>query len=353
MEKDIHYPLELSSNLDGSFYSGVDSHKKDIESIFSKHWQYLGPSLYCEQPGDSFPAQLAGIPVFITKGPQQELRGFFNICRHRGGPIVRGRGNFRKFTCQYHGWCYSDEGKLIAAPHMKDAEDFSQENFPLRSFKVKEWGGMIFGCLHEKHDLEMEILLGISERIQPLKLSDLAFFQRDSYDIPCNWKLYVDNYLEGYHVPYVHPKLSKVLDMSAYKTELHTWYSLQHSPILDKSPIYASEGATAFYYFIFPNLMLNILPGRMQVNIVEPISNDRCTVHFDYYYPKSQSAEETRRVAVHDRAFSDEVQKEDVWICGELQKAMDSGRYEAGRLCPKFESGVHHFQGLVREHLTI
>jgi choline monooxygenase len=171
----------------------------------------------------------------------------------------------------------------------------------------------------------------------------MRYLRRDSYDIDCNWKVYIDNFLEGYHLPHVHPGLSKVLDYRAYDTELFPWYSLQSSPLRDGGEFYG-EGE-AFYYHVYPNVMLNIMPGRLQTNRILPLGPGRCRVEFDYYYAQDDKA--MSRIAA-DQAFSDEVQIEDVTICEAVQKGLASGFYEAGRLCPKRESGVWHFQNLLR-----
>ena len=177
----------------------------------------------------------------------------------------------------------------------------------------------------------------------PIDLAAMRFHRRDSYDIACNWKVYVDNFLEGYHLPHVHPGLSKVLDYRAYDTELFPWHSLQHSPLRNSGDIYGD--GDAFYYFVYPNVMLNIMPGRLQTNHILPLGADRCRVEFDYYYAQDDAA--LARIA-NDQAFSDEVQDEDIRICESVQQGLASGLYDAGRLCPKRESGVWHFHNLLR-----
>ncbi len=171
----------------------------------------------------------------------------------------------------------------------------------------------------------------------------MRYLRRDAYEIACNWKVYIDNFLEGYHLPHVHPGLSKVLDYRVYDTELFPWQSLQNSPLRNSDDIYGS--GEAFYYFIYPNVMLNIMPGRMQTNRILPLGPDRCRVEFDYYYAQDDKA--LARIA-RDQEFSDEIQQEDIMICEAVQKGLTSGSYEAGRLCPKRESAVWHFHNQLR-----
>jgi choline monooxygenase len=171
----------------------------------------------------------------------------------------------------------------------------------------------------------------------------MRYLRRDTYDIDCNWKVYVDNFLEGYHLPHVHPGLSRVLDYRAYDTELFAWHSLQSSPLRDSTELYGD--GQAFYYFIYPNVMLNIMPGRLQTNRILPLGPGRCRIVFDYYY--AQDAKAQARMDA-DRSFSDEVQNEDIGICEAVQRGLASGAYTPGRLCPKREGGVWHYQNLLR-----
>ncbi|MGH8403303.1 MAG: SRPBCC family protein, partial [Gammaproteobacteria bacterium] len=208
-----------------------------------------------------------------------------------------------------------------------------------------EWQGLAFAALSEPDASLPTMLNGIAQRIAPLELAALRLHARVTYELRCNWKVYVDNYLEGYHLPYVHPRLNKLLDYRDYTTETAEWYSWQHSPVSGGTGLYA--GGEAQYYFVFPNLMLNILPGRLQINQVIPASERHCRVLFDYYYADIESAP-ARDTIAGDMQFSDEVQREDIAICERVQRGLESGAYRAGRLSPKRESGVHHFQERVR-----
>jgi choline monooxygenase len=143
----------------------------------------------------------------------------------------------------------------------------------------------------------------------------------------------------------VHPALNRLLDYRSYATELDEWHSLQWSPLESDPALYGN--GDALYYWLWPNTMLNILPGRLQTNRVVPVGVDRCRVEFDFYYPAGDSGQaRARRDA--DRAFSDEVQLEDLRICEDVQRGLASGSYVAGRLNPLRESGVHHFHELLR-----
>jgi choline monooxygenase len=227
---------------------------------------------------------------------------------------------------------------------MGDAREFHVEDFRLPQYRTAVWQGLVFVALDEDTPPLESVYGGIAKRIAPIDLATMDFVHRDAYEIACNWKVYVDNFLEGYHLPYVHPGLSKVLDYRVYHTELFRWYSLQHSPLRANDGIYGD--GEAFYYFVYPNVMLNIMPGRLQVNRILPLGPERCRVEFDYYY--SPDPEARSRIG-RDREFSEEIQQEDIAICEAVQRGLASGAYEAGRLNPRRESGLWHFQNLLRE----
>ena len=339
-------PLENATTLPAVCYADPEFHAFDQGTVFARNWQLVSHADKLKNAGDQVVAEIAGKPILIVRGDDQVLRGFFNVCRHRGGPLALADCNARQLQCKYHGWTYTLAGQLRAAHEMKEAKDFDIARIHLESIPVAEWEGLVFANLGEP-ELPLERLLaGIPERIQPLSLGKFVFHSHVDYDVACNWKAYVDNYLEGYHLPQVHPSLSKVLDYRQYSTETAPWYSHQHSPVDGGQGPYAA--GEAHYYFIWPNMMLNILPGRLQTNLVVPLAGNRCRVRFDYFYLDRDSAAGKKMIA-EDFAFSNEVQKEDMAICERVQKGLESGSYHAGRISPKRESGVHHFQELVRK----
>lgn len=336
--------LELASALPARYYFGDGMLAMEQRSVFARSWQLVAHHNQLAEPGDHVVEKVGEVPVIVIRGQDGVLRAFPNVCRHRAGPLAlcNGKGA-RALHCKYHGWTYTLEGQLRSAPEMQAAADFNAADIRLPPLRVHEWQGLVFVALSDDVPAFDEVYGGIVERIAPIDLSAMRYLRRDSYDIDCNWKVYIDNFLEGYHLPHVHPGLSKVLDYRAYDTELFPWYSLQSSPLRDGGEFYG-EGE-AFYYHVYPNVMLNIMPGRLQTNRILPLGRGRCRVEFDYYYAQDDKA--MSRIAA-DQTFSDEVQIEDVTICEAVQKGLASGFYEAGRLCPKRESGVWHFQNLLR-----
>ncbi|HEV2212095.1 MAG TPA: aromatic ring-hydroxylating dioxygenase subunit alpha, partial [Gammaproteobacteria bacterium] len=326
-------------------YADSEFHRFEQAAVFARSWQLIGRATELKDVGDHVVGEIAGKPVILVRGNDGQLRGFYNVCRHRAGPLALVNGNARQLQCKYHGWTYTLEGQLRAAHEMQAAENFDISCIHLDAIHVAEWQDLVFAALQDPGVTLEQAMSGIAERIHPIELPQLEFHSRVVYEAPCNWKAYVDNYLEGYHLPHVHPGLNKLLDYRAYSTTTAEWYSYQHSP-LDGSQGPYTDGE-AHYYFIWPNLMLNILPNRLQTNLVLPVSAGRCRIVFDYFYADSDSAQAKAMIA-EDLRFSDEVQQEDIGICERVQKGLESGSYAAGRLSPKRESGVHHFQELVR-----
>lgn len=341
-------PLEQAHSLAAPLYRDPAVLALEQRAVFGASWQLAGPADALSGAGDHVVTELGATPAIFVRGDDGALRAFHNVCRHRGGPLAfeDGRGA-RALHCKYHGWTYTLAGQLRSAPEMQAARDFDVKSICLPQARAAQWQGLVFGALSDGVPALEEVLDGIAGQARGTFARPLKFDRRVSYELDCNWKVYVDNYLEGYHVPHIHPALNKMLDYRSYATTLSKWHSLQHSPIEDAGNFYGQGGA--YYYFVYPNTMLNCLPGRLQTNRVLPLGVDRCRVDFDYYYPAdaADAAEQQRRR--QDQHFSDGVQAEDAAICAAVQKGLASGSYETGRLCPKREAGVKHFHDLLRE----
>lgn len=332
--------LSQARTLPAALYSDGRIAMLERTAVFARHWQYLGHTSELRDAQDTLLTELVGIPVIVARTPGGFL-AHHAVCRHRAGPLETCRGGGRTFLrCRYHGWSYDLEGRLLDAPEMRRAKEFDPKNYSLPRIEVSVFHGLLFGRWTAETPPLTDGLEGISARLAAAghDLERLRFHERVNYDIDCNWKTYIDNYLEGYHVPHVHPTLDDILDYRSYTTELGRCYSLQSSPLRSSPDAYGS--GEALYYFIYPNTMLNILPGRLQTNRVLPLRGNRCRVQFDFLYlgPSNPT----------DRGFSDQVQQEDIAICEAVQRNLDGGSYQSGPLNPDRESGLWHFQELLR-----
>lgn len=340
-------PLEKAETLPSAWYTDPGFHELDRRVIFERTWQIVGHVAQVRNIGDRMVSEVAGNPIVVVRGKDGGLRAFYNVCRHRGGPLATEDGCESMLQCRYHGWTYTLDGELRGVPRWDRVDLFDRKDFGLVPVHVDTWEGFVFVNLDPASPAVplSDVVAGITERIAPETLPSKRFHSRSVYDVACNWKVYVDNYLEGYHVPLVHPGLFGMLDYREYATETFVWYSLQQSPLRPEASIFGT--GHAYYYFIYPNLTLNILPGRLQTNRVIPVSRDRCRVLFEYYYDDIESDEGRRRIE-EDKRSAHETQLEDIMICEHVQRGLASNAYDRGRFSVELEGGVWHFQNLIR-----
>ncbi len=342
-------PLQQALALPAPCYTDPDMPALDMRAVFAHGWELVGHVSRPTGIGDYVVTEAAGVPLLLVRSDATTLRAFHNVCRHRAGPLAvcDGRGA-RALRCQYHGWTYGLDGVLRGAPEMGRTPDFDPAAIRLPQACVQVWQGLVFATPDETTAPPFaDFVAGIDTRLGAADaLAGLVFHRRVCYEMACNWKVYVDNYLEGYHVPHIHPGLDRLLDYRSYITETAEWYSLQYSPLQSAPELYGR--GEALYYFLYPNTMLNILPGRLQTNRVLPLGVDRCRVEFDFYYaPDTDPGAAARRA--RDLAFSDEVQREDGDMCARVQRGLASGSYRTGRLNPLRENAVHHFHERLRQ----
>ena len=345
-------PIERAETIPSAWYTNRNQVSIENKAIFSREWQLAGHESQIAEPGSSMCRTVAGNPILIVRDSEMKIRAFYNVCRHRGGPMAVKSGTKTVLQCQYHGWTYLMDGSLRGVPQFDHVELFDKKDFGLKPVQLKIWQGLMFVTLQENPPPFDPVIRGIKERISPIEISKMKYHSSTVDLINCNWKVYVDNFLEGYHIPIVHPELAGLLDYRNYVTETDKFYSLQFSPFTDKSKNnpYSAKDGQAYYYFIYPNFMLNILPGRLQLNIIEPIEHDRCRVIFDYFYTDIENAEKDG-IAESDIRYSTKIQEEDIEICEAVQRGLRSDAYDKGRFSVKRELGVWHFQSLLKKSL--
>jgi choline monooxygenase len=335
-------PAATALTLPADCYTQPQFAACERSTVFACGWQLVAHAAQVAAAGDHALAEVAGVPLLVVRGDDGRLRALHNVCRHRAGPLADCDGQGAKdLTCRYHGWRYALDGRLLGAPDMGRARGFEVAAVRLPQARVASWQGLVFAALGEAAPAFAELVDGVDARLGPAALAGYRFDRHVSYEAACNWKVYVDNFLEGYHVSRVHPGLSSLLDDERYATATFRWASLQSSPLDAGGPYARGE---ALYWWLYPNTMLNVLPGRLQTNRVVPLAVDRCRIDFDYFYAADVSADARR----DDQRFSDEVQAEDIAICEAVHRGLSSGSYVAGRLNPQQESGPWHFHELLR-----
>ncbi len=345
--------LAHATTIPSRWYLDPEFLDRERASIFARTWQPVAFAKTVAEPGTFASAEIAGEPVVVARAKDGVLRAFSNVCRHRASIVADGSGKAASLRCPYHGWTYGLDGKLLACPEFEGVLDWNKESAGLPQYRVETWGPYVFVNQDPSAPALAEVFGDIPQQVAKIgcAVDRLEFSQRRDYIIECNWKVYVDNYLEGYHLPAAHPGLFRELDYSQYRVDTFRYYSSQHAPIRppragQENRRYASDGLNALYYWIFPNFMLNVYPDNLSSNIIVPLGPDRTLTIFEWFqYPGSTVQPETI-------AFSDEIQQEDIKICELVQKGLRSKSYDTGRFSVKRENGVHHFHLLLHEFLT-
>ena len=354
---DANAPLAEASTIPASWY--VDSRIAELETrvVFSKTWQMVGRVERVAAPGQFVTANVAGEPIVVVRGNDGVLRGFYNVCRHHAAAVVTEPcGKASILHCPYHGWNYGLDGSLKGTPEFDGVKNFDRQQNGLVSVKAETWENFVFVNLDPEAVPLRDFLGGLAKRIAPLGVSRLHYFDSRVYDIRCNWKVFIDNYLDGgYHVPQLHKGLNSVLDYKEYTIENEDRYCLQSSPMVASSADVATgatrKGDRAWYFWQYPNLMINCYEGYMDTNLVLPVDVDHCRVIFDFCF--ADASEAHREYNQQSVAVGTRVQDEDLGICEAVQRGLKSRSYGAGRLSVRREAGEHLFHQLLAADLKI
>ena len=370
---DVNEKIESAHTLASNFYTDPAVLDAEKARIFRRTWQLVGTlNTPCGESGTPnatkrtitdpesfFTVDVIGEPVVVVRDKQGTLRAFSNVCRHRAGPIAQGSGCKNVFRCGYHGWTYTLDGRLIGTPDVEGVEFFDRSTMGMFPLRLETWEQLIFVNFDPNAEPLSAYLGKIPEQARRFQFEGLQSVERRDYIIDCNWKVYVDNYLEGYHIPIAHPGLMREIDYANYRTDTYRYYSQQFAPIRAMKPedsgerFYAPGSGLqeALYFWIFPNLMLNVYPDNLSTNLIVPLSHDKTLTIFEWFFHDAHS-EKVRERIQRAVAFSDEVQQEDIELCRSVQRGLNSSTYDRGRYSVKRENGVHHFHMLLSEFLS-
>ncbi|MCI0391612.1 MAG: aromatic ring-hydroxylating dioxygenase subunit alpha [Acidobacteria bacterium] len=345
-------PLAEAWTIPASWY--VDPRIMGLEhkTVFARSWQYVGRAEQVRRSGQYITCELAGEPLLIVRGNDQVLRGFFNVCRHHAAAVMtEAAGETNNLRCPYHGWTYSLEGELRGTPDFAGVCNFDREANGLVPVETQVWENWVFVKL-EPGGPSLATFLGAEfiNQLRPLELGNYHWLERRHYALDCNWKVFIDNYLDGgYHIPYLHKGLNSVLDYGEYEIEIGERFCLQSSPVVTKGAEAQTgavrKGDRALYCWIYPNFIINWYEGVMDTNIVIPCGVDQCEVIFDFYF--TDISEKARERNLESLAVSERIQDEDVSICKSVQRGLNSRAYKAGRLSVRREAGEHLFHKLL------
>ena len=352
--------LERASTIPAPWYTDERVFELEQRTVFSQSWQVAARVDQLQKSGDYVTTDIGDEPVVVVRGGDNQIRAFFNVCRHHAAAVMtEPHGNAPQLRCPYHGWTYSLDGELKGTPDFSGVCDFDRAGHGLISVEVAVWQNWILvrsnGGQRPPLNESIENWLGaqLVNEIGALGLSNLHWFERRKYIIDCNWKVFIDNYLDGgYHVPHLHKGLDSVLDYSNYTIECGRHHCLQSSPMVttaDADVAATRTGERALYYWIYPNFMINCYAGVMDTNLVRPVSVERTEVIFDFYFADvSADAREQNLASV---AVGDRIQQEDLDICASVQRGLKSRVYDAGRLSVRREAGEHLFHRLLHKDL--
>jgi choline monooxygenase len=313
-------------------------YERERQAVFARSWQFVGHESELSQTGDVITATLAGYPILVLRDGST-LRAFHNVCRHRAGPLIDGdRARCEGLlVCKYHGWSYALDGRLRAARDFGPAEGFDPRDYALFPLRLESWRGFIFVSQDRDAASLTTFVSPLEKRMGARDVGGLVHAGRKAHDIACNWKVYAENYLEGYHIPLVHAGLSVEVDASKYTVTVDGDAVFHHAPPRENAAVY-----DGLWCFLWPNLGINIYSHGLMMERMLPAGLSSTRLIYDFYLRPEIAAGPAERDRII--AMSATVTAEDKWICERVQANLTAGVYESGVLSPKHENGVAWFQ---------
>lgn len=350
--------IRKAHTLPGDFYFDAEAYAQLMEQAFARSWQWIGVRDAVPEPGRVFPFTfLQGAidePLLLTHDADGTVRCLSNVCTHRGNLLVRKAGSCKALRCRYHGRRFALDGQMEFMPEFEGVEGFPSDSDHLQNLPLRMLGRFLFTSLDPEFPFE-DWLDGLRDRIGwlPIERFRLDSGRSKAYDFPANWALYVDHYLEGFHIPYVHKKRNSIPEDEQHETIQLPWGNLRIALARDGEPAFElpesspdfGKRVAAYYFWFFPNLMLNFYPWGLSMNVVRPQGPGQTKVNFLTYVWKPQLLDSGTGSRL------DRVAHEDEEIVLDMQKGLKSRLYDRGRYSPRMEQGVHQFHRLLCMHL--
>lgn len=355
----IDADISKAKTISTEFYTNPRYFEEAKEKIFAGSWQFLGNTDLLKEQGSCYPFQLLenylSEPLVLTRDRQDNFHCLPNVCTHRGNLIMYEPCQTTNLRCKYHGRLFGLDGKMISMPEFKEVKDFPSTADDLHQLPLFQWGKFLFTSLNKEIEAE-EIFREMKDRLSWLPVNEFVFCPELSKDyyVHAHWALYCENYLEGFHIPFVHAGLNAVINYGEYTTELFRYSNLQLGIAKDDEDCFdlpssspdSGKNIAAYYFWVFPNMMFNFYPWGLSVNIVQPMSIDQTKVSFLTYIWKE---EKYNRGAGSDL---DKVEMEDEEVVQSVQKGIRSRFYDHGRYSVTREQGTHHFHRLIAEFMN-
>ncbi|MGH6872851.1 MAG: aromatic ring-hydroxylating oxygenase subunit alpha [Rhizomicrobium sp.] len=330
MENTAQITLEASLYRDPSVYEAERRH------VFARNWLMFCHESQLPMAGSYVAAQAAGFPLLAVRGTDGQVRAFHNVCRHRAGPLADdGAGKCEgSLVCRYHGWRYALDGRLASARDFGPAQDFDPRDYSLVPLRCESWRGFLFVNMAGDAEPLSKAIAPLIARTANLPLENFRFSHASSHDIACNWKTYVENYLEGYHIPLVHPFLNSAVDAAKYEVDVSAPVIFHQAPPRDGSPV------AGLWAWAWPCLGVNVYAEGVLLERIWPVDAAHTRLDYLYFFADGTPRNEMERSV----AASEITTHEDKAICEAVQRNLDAGIYAVGRLSPKHEQGVAWFQ---------
>ena len=355
---EVHPDIARARTLDKAFYLQREHFDAARQKLFTRNWQYVGHAGLLNRSGSAAPLMLLehflDEPLVLVKDKEGTTCCLSNVCTHRGNLLVNGPCHVDKLRCRYHGRQFHLDGRFASMPEFKDVQDFPSPADDLRNRPVHQWGPLLFTQV-EGNEAATTFFAEMEARMAWFPMDRLEFRPDLSSDhtVQAHWALYVENYLEGFHIPFVHPTLNTVLDFGNYTTELFTRSSVQigiaregeaYFEIPPGSPDHGKRIA-AYYFWVFPNIMFNFYPWGLSLNIVKPLDLDRTAITFLAF------VSDASKLGTGAGAGLGQVEKEDEEVVEAVQRGIRSRAYSHGRYSVTREQGTHHFHRLIAEQM--
>ena len=352
--------IKSANTLSGTFYNSEEILNLSREKIFAKSWQLIGDANLIKVPESAYPFDfMEGFitePLLLTRDKDDALHCMSNVCTHRGNLLIDNPCSLKGgITCGYHGRRFGVDGKFKAMPETEGMENFPSEKDDLTKLSIKKWKQFLFTSIDPSFPFE-EMINEMDKRIGWMPIENFVFDadRSQEYLVKTNWALYCDNYLEGFHIPYIHRDLAKTLSFDDYISEIYQYSNLQLGvakggevafDLPSTSPDFGNR-IGAYYYWLFPNIMFNFYPWGLSLNIIRPLKYNLTKVIFKSY------VWDASKIDSGAGALLDRVEREDEAIVEKVQKGTASMLYGSGRYSPRMEQGVFHFHQLLKQFLN-
>jgi choline monooxygenase len=374
-------PVNRAWTLRPDAYRAPRFHGLEQERVFATSWVAVADIERLRHPGDTLPVRVAGRPLLLTRAQDGRLRAFHNMCRHRGAQLVAEECRLKRVRCPYHSWTYGLDGRLLGAPLFEGSDipndqqglfdmdhvvDFDKTDFGLLPVRVDAWGHLVFVNLDD-HAMSLADWLGdLPQRLAGYGLSELSVVARNTYDVAANWKLLAENFMEYYHLPWVHPELAKIsriedhhrfqgpgmytgMTTSPITQDEHSgWSSLEPAAGLSDE-----DAVSGRFVWVMPNVALAVLPSHVFTIVLEPMAVDRTIEHTSLAVRHGHDGDVEVATALNKlMSFWDHVNREDIDVVERVQLGVADPSYPGGRMCYRFEEPLHRAQNMIIDRMV-